>query len=423
VRRLTSTGPINQTPTYHTNSGFTADGRHLVLVSVREGATWVLAAEVATGELQALWRAPGIGDRSYIHRGMSLAGGEALASEVDGGGICGNRVCLAPRSRTAVIAVGRSLVAVAIDTGAARVLLEDCGDEWIFGAPCVDPAERWVAVALSTGHPELVGHPQLAASAARAGGRERAERITLGDVTASLVPARDYCEHEHRLRLVRVPLDGAGGVEVLYEHPGPAQSAHCAFCPADGNLLYFDLDLPPRYWCGGDGLTPRIWLLDLATGAARPVKAQYPGPFQIHQAWLWDGRALAYHGRASEGGEYFGLVTPAGETLWERTWPEATAYGHLAADATRPALIIDGQFGDDRLQWLYWDTDEPHGAPVDSPAAAPRLETICRHGTEWGSIPGQYSHPHPLTDGAGNWISFTAARGGRSDVYVVDVRS
>ena len=65
VRRLTRRGRINQTPTYHTNSGFTADGRHLVLASVREKTTWILRADPASGSLKALWRAPGIGDRSY----------------------------------------------------------------------------------------------------------------------------------------------------------------------------------------------------------------------------------------------------------------------------------------------------------------------------------------------------------------------
>ena len=42
---------------------------------------------------------------------------------------------------------------------------------------------------------------------------------------------------------------------------------------------------------------------------------------------------------------------------------------------------------------------------------------------EWKSLPGQYSHPHPLTDPGGQWISFTSARDGPSDVFVVDARS
>ena len=377
VRRLTTRGRINQTPTYHTNSGFTADGRYLVCVSVREGATWVIRAEAAGGELMALWRAPGIGDRNYIHRGMGLTG-----PEVDGRGICGNRVCLAPRAGLAVFTCERRLLAVDIVTGEERVLLADVGEGWIFGAPCVSPDEDCVAIALSSSHPELrAGRPRT----------------------------RDYLDFpDHRLRLIRVPLAG-GAPEVLYER-APAQSAHCAFSPADGNRLYFDLDLPPRYWCGGDGKTPRIWLMDVAARRARPLKTNFPGPFQTHQAWLWDGSGIAYHGALPEGGEYIGIAAPSGRTLWERRYPAAACYGHLTPDPGRPALILDGIFSRDRLQWLTYG---------EVASAPPRLEPICLHGTEWESLPGQYSHPHPLADPTGAWVSFTVARDGRSDVCVV----
>lgn len=384
LRRLTSRGRINQTPTYHTNSGFTADGRSSVLVSVREGATWVLAADVETGRLKALWRAPGIGDRSYIHRGMGLA-----FADVDGHGICGNRVCIAPETRQAVFAVDRRVLAVDIETCQVRVLLEDCGQDWIFGAPCVSPDEKHVAIALSSSHPEMRN------------GRPPAE-------------SSNYRSHSHRLRIVSVPLDASRQAELLYEHPAPAQSAHCAYCPVDGNLLYFDLDLPPLYWGGGDGRTPRIWLLDVASGKARPLKRDYPGPFQVHQAWLWERDAICYHGPAHGGGEYFGIAKADGHTLWEQTFPQACFYGHNTPDPRRHALVIDGHFSRDKLQWLHYD----------GPAQAqPRLEPICLHGTEWGSLPGQYSHPHPLTDPTGRWVSFTSARNGRSDVYLVDVDS
>ena len=112
-------------------------------------------------------------------------------------------------------------------------------------------------------------------------------------------------------------------------------------------------------------------------------------------------------------GEYFGIATLDGKTVWEEAFPDATSYGHNTPDARRKALIIDGMFSADKLQWLYWDE------PTEG---SPKLEPICIHGTEWGSIPGQYSHPHPLTDASGTWISYTAARGGRSDIYVVNVR-
>ncbi len=314
VRALTARGRINQTPTYHTNSGFSADSRWLVFASVREGATWVLRAEVATGQLKALWRAHGIGDRSYLHRGMGLA-----FADVDGRGICGNRVCIAPRTRLAVFTCETALHAVDLDTCAHRVLA-DVGEEWIFGAPCVSPDERHVAIALSSAHPQLLA------------GRAAANRYV------------DY--RDHRLRIIRVPTDGNGAVEVLYEHR-PAQSAHCAYCPTDGRLLYFDLDLPPRYWGGGDGRTPRIRLLDLATGRARPLKDSYPGPFQTHQAWLWDGSGMCYHGGLPGGGEYFGIASVAGETLWEQQYPQASFYGHHTPGARRAALILAALAGEE----------------------------------------------------------------------------
>ncbi len=385
VRRLTTQGRINQTPTYHTNSGFTADGSFLAFVSVRDGATWIIRADARTGELMALWKAPGVGDRNYIHRGMSLR-----FPDLDGRGICGNRVCMAPQTQTVVFTVERQVLAVDARTCHPRVILDDCGDEWIFGAPCISPDETSVVLTLSSAHPEMSG----------------------GKCTLS--PRMHYREYSHRLRIVRVPLDGAGSVDVLYEHPLAAQSAHCAFCPVDANLLYFDLDLPPGYWCGGDGQTPRIWLLDIAQGNVRPLKTDYPGPFQTHQAWLWDGSGLCYHGHAASGGEYFGVAGINGEVFWEEVFPEATAYGHNTPDPRRKALIIDGLFSKDKLQWLYWG---------EYTGGRPRLEPICLHSTEWGSLPGQYSHPHPLVDLSGRWISFTAAHEGRSDVYVVNTEN
>ena len=103
------------------------------------------------------------------------------------------------------------------------------------------------------------------------------------------------------------------------------------------------------------------------------------------------------------------VATPEGETLREFVMPKATHYGHLTADPQRPAWILDGNLFPDLLTWTYYD------------AETPRIEVIARHDTEWRTMPWQFTHPHPLADPTGRWISFNAARGGRSDVFVVRV--
>ena len=77
--------------------------------------------------------------------------------------------------------------------------------------------------------------------------------------------------------------------------------------------------------------------------------------------------------------------------------------------AGRPAIILDGNLSSDLLLWLDYDQ------------AQPRVEVIARHGSHWEGLPWQYSHPHPLSDPTGRWISFNAAERGRSDVFIVQV--
>jgi hypothetical protein len=77
--------------------------------------------------------------------------------------------------------------------------------------------------------------------------------------------------------------------------------------------------------------------------------------------------------------------------------------------AGRPAIILDGNISRDLLLWLYYDKEQP------------RVQVICRHGTDWQSLGGQFPHPHPVCDPTGRWISFNVGASGRSDVYIVQV--
>ena len=108
-------------------------------------------------------------------------------------------------------------------------------------------------------------------------------------------------------------------------------------------------------------------------------------------------------------GHYIGVVHKSGHTVREYLFDKAPHYGHVSAMAGRPAVILDGNLSNDLLLWVYYDRPQP------------RVEVICRHGSDWGALPGQYPHPHPISDPTGHWIAYNAAARGRSDVFVVQV--
>jgi hypothetical protein len=209
------------------------------------------------------------------------------------------------------------------------------------------------------------------------------------------------------MKLIRVPLAG-GEVTTIYEEAGVG-SAHAPHCPTDGDLLLLDRDFPPRYWGGSDGKTNRIWTLRLSTGQLTELPPQDKARFQVHCVWTWDGEGVIYHGKSALSGHYIGVVDKSGQTVREYLFDKAPHYGHVSAMAGRPAVILDGNLSNDLLLWVYYDRPQP------------RVEVICRHGSDWGALPGQYPHPHPICDPTGRWIAYNAAARGRSDVFVVAV--
>lgn len=380
VRRLTANG-YNEKPTYHTNTAFTADGEFMVFVSGRGEQTALIKAHLESGELTQLTTpVHGLVSRTDYHK-------LSAPRRCPGDGIDGTRVCVAPRTRWAVFIQGRSLRAVHLDSLAERTLIKDMGEEWIEGAISIDPTEVEAVVPLIPAHPDLrEGRP----------------------------PTCDYIAHFSasggmRTRYVRVSLAG-GQAETVFLDEGRG-NAHCPHCPTDGKLVLIDRDLPPKFWCGGDdGKTNRCWILNLKTKALIPIIPRNRQRFQVHACWTFDGRNVFYHGWRAEGGWYVGVADRAGQIVREYDFPDAVGYGHVSADPNRQAIILDGNVTKDMLMWLHWDTDTP------------RLEPICRHATEWDSLWGQLHDPHPAADPTGRWIGFNAAHGGRSDVFVVDVR-
>jgi len=377
VRRVTTQGMYNQTPTYHTNIGFTADGEFLIFGSARGGMSAIFRCHVSSGEItQLIDPVPGLGSYGALHKGA----GSRLGN---GQGVTG-QMCIAPKSRWAVFTVGRAVRAVQIETLEEQVLIPDIGEGWVSGRESIDWNEETVVIPLMKAHPE---------------------------VAAGQRPTKSYMAHFAEggmaLRLLRVPLAG-GEVEVMYEEQG-CSSAHCPHCPTDPDLLLIDRDFPPRFWGGSDGKTNRIWTLRLSTGELTELLPRDRARFQVHSAWTWDGEHVVYHGHSADAGYYIGVTDPHGQTMREYLFRDASHYGHVSAMAGRPAIILDGNLTKDMLLWLYYDQERP------------RIEVIARHSTDWGAMSGQFPHPHPLSDPTGNWISYNAAHGGRSDVYVVKV--
>ena len=149
IRRLTAAGLWNEKPTYHTNTTFTADGESLIFARAHEGRTAMMKCHVPSGELTQLTEpVDGVGSPWGVHK--------IGASEYfDGRGISGILACIAPRSRTAVFGVGRSIRRVHLDTLEETTLLDDFGADWIDGAMSIDPSETHALLPLMPAHPEV----------------------------------------------------------------------------------------------------------------------------------------------------------------------------------------------------------------------------------------------------------------------------
>ncbi|MEM7034433.1 MAG: hypothetical protein AAF629_33135, partial [Chloroflexota bacterium] len=377
VRRVTQVGLYNQTPTYHTNTAFTEDGEFLIFASARLGGSALFRCHVSTGDItQVTDLVDGVGTRDELHKQNATSTGNGMGITM--------LMCIAPKSRWVVYVVGRSFKAVHLETFEERTLIADIGVDWIAGQPSVDPEETHAIVPVMSAHP---------------------------DIAQGKHPTKAYMPHFEKVgpkvRLLQVPLTG-GDVETVYAEDGIG-CAHCPHNPQDPDLILVDRDKPPLLWGGSDGKTNRIWALRLSTGKLTELPPQDKARFQVHCAWTFDGQGVLYHGRSAEAGHFIGVVDPEGNPIREYLFRDAQAYGHVSAMANRPAIILDGNISDDLLVWVYYDQEKP------------RVEVIAKHGTNWGALPWQYSHPHPLSDPTGSWISFNAANRGRSDVFVVEV--
>ena len=370
TRRLTRSGIINNTPTYHLNACFSGDSRYLVLASEREDGSAILRADVETGELAVL----------------------AWADKSSGIKYGGGGISLIQATGWVVAKAGRSLRLYNLHTFEERTLLEDPGPEYNLAHPIGSPDGARVIV------------PRIRALPPRYQGERRLQSASFAA----------YVEAFGGMPTTHLEVDIATGEITEVFHEEIYGCNHVQPCPADPDLWLIDRDSPPKFSHGGDGgHTTRAWLFHAKSRALTELRPRDDNHFQVHTNWSRDGRHVYYHNRSHHGGHYIGVADHAGNVVWEHHFP-LFHYGHVSTHTQANAIVVDSVVTPDLVTALFYeDTDS---------AGVPRMEILARHGSLVNVLPGQQSHPHCHMSPDGRWLSYNRGEEARADVYVVQLR-
>ena len=385
TRRVTRAGMYNETPAYHLNTAFSADSRWLVMGTAREGGSAITKVDVQSGEVTVLAVTDGVG-LNEMSEGQELWAAGRL-----GGGHVGVLSAIVQASGWVLSVVGKSLLAVHMDTLEERVLIEHIGRQWRFGVPNGTIDGRYAIVTRVPEHPEI------------AAGKTRATK----DYRQAVIEKFGGMPTTY----LRVEI-ATGEVEEVFHEP-VAGSHHVQPSPVDGDVWLIDRDWPPLFWCGGDHFkTSRCWLLNARSKALTEIAPRNAQHFATHTNWAPAGDRILYHGPQACGGDFIGVADTRGGTLWEMQMPVAY-YGHACTHTMREAFVTDGLLSPDLVTAIHY-------RELDSAGMA-RVEVLARHNTQWRSMDGQYPHPHSHMSPDGEWLSYNRAESGRSDVYLVRV--
>lgn len=375
IRQLTQHG--NNVHLYFTENAFDAGGGAIIFTSDRaSGAD----------------RAPHEDPRYDIFR-MELASGAItqLTDEPRGVG----SVTKTPDSALIVYISGRQVRALDTATGQVRTIYEERGD-FTLGAPSIAANRRYVAFCRNE-RVEVPRGPNYT------GFKESFYRIKDGRVTVAM-------------------LDGSGAFDAWRD---THWLGHFQFCPDDPTIGSFCHEGPWHL------VTQRIWLLDFAAREAFPCFRQVEQDSVGHEFWTQDG--LIFFDNRGPGHD--GTITS------ERTQAVAADVAvkqHDLADGTEPFRPYVGLA--DRRGTVVRQIDMPyytnhyHANPdntvlvgddvddivlIDIAGDEARLETLVSdHGTSWHT---QSSHCHPTWSWDGSRILYASDRGGRVNLYLVEV--
>ncbi len=218
------------------------------------------------------------------------------------------------------------------------------------------------------------------------------------DLGHGYVGFAEYSAARPHCRIFAIDVDGGGAREVYQEK---FWLGHINTSPALPNVLTFCHEGP---W---EHIDQRMWVLDLATGDARPLRPQAPGEALGHEYWFAEGRRVGYHGRRADGTHVFGLIG------WDNTGGAEYAF---PAGSTHFHSLDEHQIvGDGYRDKPYLHLWRLQGERYEGP------RKLLTHRGSWHV---QYLHVHPRMFAGGDGrvrVVYTADPQGYGNVYVAEV--
>ncbi|MBE0652969.1 MAG: hypothetical protein IH594_04180 [Bacteroidales bacterium] len=222
-----------------------------------------------------------------------------------------------------------------------------------------------------------------------------------------------------------------------------SRNNHVIANPVNPDLCLIDRDLPPKFYGkGDDGVTPRVWILEISTRKVIPVVPREKSKFAWHSNWNYDGTHVYYHGPSSEisvrklfeekGGKDFinpyptiisknhyenqphfiGVADSNGTPVWEATFPRLV-YGHTGSHSSRDIMYVDNLITDRQVVAIHWRELNDFGMPL--------MELAFAHNSYYYNEL-QVCHPHCTMSDDAKWMSYNAYMNGRADVYVAQMQ-
>ena len=333
---------------YFTNSGLWDGGRRLVVGSDRHNRRNLYSVELAGGEITPL---------------TDLPADEPAHTQ---------RVFLNPKRDEAYLEVGRRLVALDLRTGAQRELF-------------VTPEGYLPGNFSCTADGKTICHVVQ---------QDFGDRIFR---SFGYTGFREYSAARPHCVIHAIDVDD-GSHRAVYEEE--FWLGHVNTSPVLANVLTFCHEGP---W---STIGQRMWVLDVATGRAEPLRPQAPGEALGHEYWLADGERVGYHGR-KDGVHRFGVIRWDNTAGIEYDFPHSSTHFH-SLDET--LIVGDGGRGEPYL--LIWRLRD--GA-YDGPR---------RLAWHRGSFHVQIVHVHPRMfrrpDGQ-TCVLYTSDHNGYGNVFLAEV--